>query len=156
MVDAAFFFEEDEMANREFSQARKAAGFSQDELSEKSGIHQSRISRIESGKAEPTVADLMAWAKACAAPPESLLPGFAKKPADGIIREDPALAQSFETLLLAALEELGLARGKAEFLLRSLREVPGQSQSQPSVPLDENAARVYARSLVAVLAPRRR
>lgn len=47
----------------ELVKARVASNITQKELSEKSGIRQSNISRIESGSCSPTVATLQALAK---------------------------------------------------------------------------------------------
>lgn len=44
--------------------ARIAAGMTQKDLAEKSGVRQSNISRIENGNCVPTISTLMALAKA--------------------------------------------------------------------------------------------
>jgi transcriptional regulator with XRE-family HTH domain len=49
---------------RLLTQVRKAAKFTQEEVADRLGVHQSRVSRLESGEEEPETADYVAYLKA--------------------------------------------------------------------------------------------
>ena len=59
-----------EMLGAELRRVREFAGVSGRELARQVGISQSKVSRIESGTALPSVLQVTAWAEAVAAPPE--------------------------------------------------------------------------------------
>lgn len=53
--------------------ARKRSGLTQAEVSERSGVHDTEISRIEAGKRDPRVSTLIRLAKAVGVAPGDLL-----------------------------------------------------------------------------------
>jgi len=149
-----YFDHDPEMGNRNIFKARTARGLTMDQLAERTGISQSQLSRFESGKREPRVADLMKIAEALDVPPESLLP---VKPHPGR-EEQPAKTPDppLDGLLLAIFAEFGLQQEQAEFLLRSLQEAADRSGPEPLDHESVKALRELARSLVAVSASSRR
>ena len=57
---------------------REKAGLTQQQLSEKSGVNQRVLSRLELGQRQPTIDHLIALADALAVEPETLYPPLAK------------------------------------------------------------------------------
>ncbi len=53
--------------------ARKRLGLTQEEISERSGVHPTEVSRIEAGKRDPRVSTLQRLARAVELPPGRLL-----------------------------------------------------------------------------------
>ncbi len=65
-----------EAVGRNFASLRKAAGLTQEEVAERSGLSQQYISDLERGKRNPTVESLVALARAMRVEPRDFLAGL--------------------------------------------------------------------------------
>jgi transcriptional regulator with XRE-family HTH domain len=148
-------------ANIQLRRARKAVpGLTLDKLAEMTGISQSQLSRFESGKRKPRVADMMKIGEALKVSFESPVRPRADPTRDQTPNPmTPPADQRLEALswmLEAAFEALGMPSGEAGFLAASLLEAVAGLEFGPQERCDQARARDLAASLVAAIAPRQR